>query len=276
VIRDAGYPLHLLSQQGYLAELAGWVNVSEPDFIVCDKYRYDVEELITLKRNGAPLMTYDHFGSHRHLSDYPINAVVSEPGNPYSGLAYMVLPSPPVKTFREISESIFVCFGGFDYLDLTLRVVKLLAEMDVPLPINAVVGKDYANTADLSKYAGRSSSPIRIHQQPADFQDLMADSDIAFVAGGLTFYQALSLGLATAVICQYKHQWDQVNRITGHHAFIALGMGNAFDERCVATTVLDLMANKEVRRDYYQRGRSLVDGKGLMRVVKIIREHLGL
>lgn len=274
MIRNSGYPLHLLSPDTYSLDLVRLVEDSKPDFIICDKYQYDAEELRILKQCGAPLMTYDHFEEHRKFSDFPINAIVEEAGNPYSGPGYTVIPPTPTKFFRITPERIFICFGGFDYLDITLKLVNILLQANIALPVDVVIGSGYFNSAILSQYADSSNGRIRIHRQPPNFQELMAGADIAFVAGGLVFYQVLSLGMAAVVICQYKHQQEQIGNLARHDACIFLGMGSVVDPKTVVTVLNTLITDLKLRNDFYERGRRLVDGQGLNRVVNIIKERL--
>ena len=274
MIRNTGYPLHLLSPDGYSHDLARLVEDCNPDFIICDKYQYDAEELRILKQYGTPLMTYDHFEGHRKFSDYPINAIIEEAGNPYSGPSYSVIPPALAKVFRTTPERIFICFGGFDYLDITLKLVNILLQADIALPVDVAIGSGYCNTTVLSQYADSSGGSIRIHRQSPSFLELMAGADIAFVAGGLVFYQALSLGMAAVVICQYEHQLEQVRNLAHHDACILLGMGNVVDSKSVVTALSTLMTDLKLRHDFYEHGRRLVDGGGLNRVINIIKRHI--
>lgn|GEM_PF-3402072 len=274
MIRNSGYSLHLLSPDDCNNDLARLVEDSKPDLIICDRYRYNEEELRILKRYDVPLLTYDHFEEHRRFSDYQINAIVEEVDNPYSGPRYIVIPPVPMKAFRTTPEKIFICFGGFDYLDITLKLVNILSHADIGLPIDVVIGNGYPNTAVLYQHEYLSGGKIRIHRQPFNFQELMAGADIAFVAGGLVFYQVLSLGIAAVVICQYNHQLEQVRNLDEHRICTLLGMGNTLDHQVVISLLQTLMNDVGIRHDIYERGRTLVDGKGLSRVVNIIRERL--
>ncbi len=274
MIQNSGYPLRLLSPGNSKRDLARLVEECKPDFIVCDEYRYDEEELRVLKQYGAPLMTYDHFEDHRILSDYPINAIAEECDNAYSGTGYVVIPPALTKTFRARPERIFVCFGGFDHLNITLKLVDILVRADIPLPIDVAVGNSYAHAAALEHCASMSGGKIQIYRQPPNFQELMADADIAFVAGGLVFYQALSLGVSAVVICQYDHQVAQIQNLAHHNACVLLGKGETVEVSEVMTTLQRVLCDEELRRSFYERGRRLVDGKGLYRITNIITEHL--
>lgn len=274
MIKEAGYPLHLIAPDRYNNDLARLVQDCKPDFIICDIYQYDENDLRILKQYGAPLMTYDHFDDHRKFSDYPINAFVEETGNPYSGPGFAVIPPTPIRNFRTTPERIFICFGGFDYLDITMKLVAILSQAEIATPVDVAIGSGYSNTAVLSQYADSSYGRIRIHRQSAHFLEVMAGADIAFVAGGLVFFQTLSLGMASIVICQYEHQMEQVGSLGRHNAFFLLGMGNVLDPKAVTTVLSTLMTDLKLRYDFYERGRRLVDGDGLKRVVNIIRGHL--
>jgi len=84
----------------------------------------------------------------------------------------------------------------------------------------------------------------------------------------------LSLGIAAVVICQYNHQLEQVRNLDEHRICTLLGMGNTLDHQVVISLLQTLMNDVGIRHDIYERGRTLVDGKGLSRVVNIIRERL--
>lgn len=275
IIAKEGFPLHLLSSDQYHSDLTELIKRIHPDFIVCDKLKYELEELRRLKEWGTPLMTFDHFDEHRSLSDYPINAVREENTNSYSGLDYLVLPLQSEKAFRSVAENLFVCFGGFDALGITEKLMKSLAEIHLPLTTDVIVGGGYQNLPDLSRICRGSRNEIRLHQEPENFMELLAGADIACVSGGLIFYQVVSLGLASVVICQYEHQLEQVGTLLDRKVCKLLGKGDSLDYREVIGVVCDMIGDSDERHTLYMNGRRLIDGKGLNRVAEIVRRRLG-
>jgi spore coat polysaccharide biosynthesis predicted glycosyltransferase SpsG len=274
-IASKGYPLSLLQPDRYHGALRALIDHTSPDLIVCDLYQYQLEELELLSTTDAPLMTFDQFDPLRRYSNYPINAVSNSGQGLYDGLDYIVIPPPQViRRRREIPENIFVCFGGFDYLNLTLKVTQTLAKICCTQRIQIVVGNDYAPIKDLVAFTNQTQLQITLHQQPNNFEELMGDSDIALVSGGLTLFQSLSLGVPTIVISQYDHQTQTANDFEHYDAYVNLGQGEALDEDRVLTAVTSLVEDSEARRRLSGNAIQLVDGKGLDRVVRIIEKEL--
>jgi spore coat polysaccharide biosynthesis predicted glycosyltransferase SpsG len=271
ITRD-GYPLHRLPA-GDHAGLAKLANCERPDFTVCDLYEYDEAALRALKTTGAPLMTFDHLDASRAYADYAIDAVSPRTDGPFSGPDYIVVPPPTPRAFRDPAETIFVSFGGFDYFDLTPRVMGVIAKLDVRPRVDVVVGGVYDDVEGLKRLA-RQNERITVHRQPEDFAALLNDADIAFVSGGLTMFQALSCGVATAVISQYDHQAATVADFRGAGAYLDLGKGDVVDAAAIAAALTHLIEASDLRRTLGENGRKLVDGRGLERIVRIVEDAL--
>ena len=272
-IKAAGYFLGILSSSNYYGDLLQLLIKTSPAFVVCDLYEYKEQELRILKKTNAPVMTFDHFGPFRSCSDYPINAIVSNPQHPFEGLDYMVLPPPGPAQFKSVPESIVVCFGGFDYAGLTLKILKMLTSMPINQQINVIVSSIY-DQMDLLEDAAGAATNIRLLRQPENFGTLLATADIAITSGGLTFFQALSLGCSVIVLSQYPHQAQTVSDFSTCGAYLDLGLGKDVESSLVRDKLESLINDNRLRLSFYERARNLVDGKGLDRIVKLIEERL--
>jgi spore coat polysaccharide biosynthesis predicted glycosyltransferase SpsG len=274
-ITSHGYPLHRLPGGRYPEALQTLVDDLKPHLIVCDLYEYGDEELRILKGTGAPLMTFDHFDAGRGYSDFPINAVSDQAEHRFAGPDYAVVPPPKVGEFRDIPENIFVCVGGFDAFDLTSRLTRVVAALDIPQQVHVVVSDIYPRVEALKALARQARTRIAVHQQPDDFAQLLADSDIAFLAGGLTLFQALSCGVSVLVINQYDHQVHTVNDFAHYDAYVNLGKAELVDDARIATALTQLIDRPVARRKLRENARRLVDGRGLERIVQLVGRSLG-
>lgn len=220
-------------------------------------------------------MTFDHFPPNDYYSDYTVNGIVSNPVNKYDGLDFIVLPETRCKTFKKHPENIFIFFGGYDYRDLTLRVAQLLKNAVISLKTNMVVSNIYPHEklSELKHLADSSEMNLEIFQEPPNFQELLLESDIALLSGGITFFQALSAGISIIAISQYKHQDDQISPFLSEDAFINLGLAEPLDGMIVIEKIKLLVDHTDIRRKFYDKGRTLVDGKGLRRVISLIDER---
>jgi spore coat polysaccharide biosynthesis predicted glycosyltransferase SpsG len=273
-ITTHGYPLHLLPRGGYHDALRSLIRDVDPDFIACDLYEYDEEELKILEAARAPLMTFDHFGADRRYSDFPINAVSDPAQNPLEGPDYVVVPPPKVTPFREVPQNVFVCFGGYDHLDLTARVAGIMVRLGIGQRVHVVVSDIYPQVDALRTLTRQAHTDITIYQQPGNFEELLSDADIAFVSGGLTLFQALSLGVSVIVISQYEHQARTVSDFERYAAYVNLGQGDCVGEREITGALTRLIDHPGTRHTLRENARKLVDGKGLERIVRIVEGEL--
>ena len=273
-IRRHGHGLTLLPEAGYPDALRQLVTDVRPDIVVCDLFEYADEDLRAAASSGAPLVTFDHVDATRRYSTYPINAVVPRNGGSYEGPEYVVIPPPSIRAFSEVPRRIFVSFGGFDCAGLTLKVATLLARLGLPLHVDVVVSDLYADLARLKALEHASRTRIVVHVQPVNFEELLGESDIALVSGGLTLFQALAAGSAVVVISQYEHQNQTVANFEQSSAFVNLGNAEQADEHAIADALSRLVTDVERRRTLRRQATMLVDGQGLARVVRLIDDAL--
>jgi spore coat polysaccharide biosynthesis predicted glycosyltransferase SpsG len=273
-IKKQGHDLCLLPPDQYHDALRELVSREDPDFVICDLYEYEEEELKILKASGAPLMTFDHVGSHRQCSDYPINAVVPRPRARYEGLDYIVISPPDIRPFRQTPEKLFVCFGGFDYGDLTFKVASALVELDVSQHVSVVVTSLYPHVSRLRELAANTPVRVAVHEQPDNFARLLSECDIACVSGGLTMFQTLSIGVSVVAISQYEHQRQTIEDFKPFGAYVDAGAGDRFDGHRFKEVLAGLVSNAAQRRELGDNARRMVDGRGLERVVRLVADEL--
>ena len=273
-IKKKGYRLHLLPPDRYHDVLRALVLRQKPDFIICDMYEYEEEELRILKSLSAPLMTFDHFDAHRQYSDYTINAVSRRQENRFDGLKYIVIPRPKRRPVRQIPAQIVVCVGGFDYGDLTFKILSALVRSRIAQRVDVIVTDLYFHLDRLKELARQTETTVTLHVQPDNFEELLSDCDVAFVSGGLTMFQALSVGASVVVISQYEHQRRTVEDFGASGAYIDLGTWDRLDESRIEEVVTCLLADAAQRRALGHNATTLVDGKGLQRVVRLVEDEL--
>jgi spore coat polysaccharide biosynthesis predicted glycosyltransferase SpsG len=95
------------------------------------------------------------------------------------------------------------------------------------------------------------------------------DHDAVFCSGGVTLDEAMAVGTPAFVINQVSHQELKTKRAQG--AAMNLGMAESWNESRLPEI---LNASPETLKKMSQAGKSLIDGKGLIRVVDAI-ERLG-
>ena len=111
--------------------------------------------------------------------------------------------------------------------------------------------------------------------QPKDFNNLIAESQVAIVSGGLTLFQCMAAGLASIVMCQYEHQLITMKHFEKYRAFINLGLGNNVLISDLEESLFSLINDAKSRSYLFNNAKDLVDGHGLDRCLRLIRDEVG-
>ncbi|EKR66029.1 hypothetical protein LEP1GSC036_0832 [Leptospira weilii str. 2006001853] len=263
-IRKRGYDLYLI-QDNRVDFLLNEIN---PAFAVIDLYEYSKSILEPFVFKKVPILTFDHFDDSKLLSHFPINPVLIDGRGKYDGLKYTVIPNPLRFTKKKTVQEIFLSFGGYDFGRISKRVLQILSKVVGDFKINLVIGSSFPKD-DILEFI-KKDSRVRLFENPKNFNEILAGSDIAVVAGGLTFFQSLSEGIPCIVICQYKHQKETAQAIGNSEMFKLLGVFDEIEDRDIQSSLEELIKDSRKREQYSLAGVRLVDGLGLNRVINII------
>ena len=269
-VAAAGFPCQTLSVGFRSRDLSHVLMRLRPEIVVWD--RLDTSESLnrTIKASGAVLITLDDAGKGQPLADITINAMIAGGRTPYKGFDYVMLPAPPevIRTDRGNPVSaVTVCFGGYDHAGLSETALKALVPLDRRIGIDLILG---AASAEPSAAAvARHGARLRIHRNPSDFSRLLLRSDLAVLAGGATLIEALSCGVPTVAVAQYRHQLDTIELCVARGAVVGLSAAEALRPAAILKAVRALATSAERRRELSCRAQLLVDGQGLKRVVDL-------
>jgi spore coat polysaccharide biosynthesis predicted glycosyltransferase SpsG len=241
------------------------------DVIFVDMLDTTPEFMKMLKKRCRKLITIEN-SKGGHVADLVITGMLGkiDGGNEY------VIVHPRLnckkKQIRRRCKRIFVSFGGYDHLDLTLKTAdafRYIGRMEV----NFVVGKNYEKTKELADTLRNCDLKFKIHKRPASYHEILRNSDLAITNCGLTMFDAMACGIPTLAIAQYDHQREIVKHYTDAVCF--LGKGDKVRAGDIITTLYTLLVDYEGRKRMSERAQEYVDGKGLKRVVKLITDKRG-
>ncbi|MSR78068.1 MAG: GNAT family N-acetyltransferase [Candidatus Omnitrophica bacterium] len=269
MIRQAAYPCYEIKED----EPAGMVQALQefkPDIVVLDLLKTAPGLMELIKKNGAILIALDEYGNTRDIADFLINPIIPNADALYQGFDYMVFPHTLISK-QPISDSktrVFASFGGYDHEDLSRKVLEKLMPLPDSIHLDVVVGRLYPRIQELRKAFEKKGS-VEIHQNPANYQELISKSKIAIVSGGLTLFEAAAAGIPCIVVPQYEHQQKNGKRIE------ELGAGICLKDSREALVELPQILNHLIQTpDLYRRiekrGRQLFDGLGNKRVSDLI------
>ncbi|MES2284294.1 MAG: UDP-2,4-diacetamido-2,4,6-trideoxy-beta-L-altropyranose hydrolase [Bacteroidota bacterium] len=155
------YNIKLIPTTISLIEEPGWIYdffFSEGTIVVADGYEFDSNYQKQIKNKGFKLIYIDDLSTEYMYADFVINHspnivkedYTSEPYTKFAlGLKYAILRPLFIEEAKNkrsiplIMDTAFVCFGGSDSYNLTLKAVNSLLQIEQFIKINIVVGGAY-------------------------------------------------------------------------------------------------------------------------------------
>ena len=179
-----------------------------------------------------------------------------------------VTPRPSGRSVRRI----LVSFGGGDDRGAVDRTLQDLS-YSLPAGIKLVVvsGKLNPQIGAMDRWRNMNpNAPVEFHIEPSDIVALIADCDLAVIAGGTMTYEAARCGLPMILLSLAPNQerpckgWAQVADARYLGPVGRLRPGNLRRE------VLSLISDQVARRYMSDAGSSLVDGRGDTRILNAL------
>jgi spore coat polysaccharide biosynthesis predicted glycosyltransferase SpsG len=125
------------------------------------------------------------------------------------GSQYIIL-DPRLRRYRKhrfaasIGE-IFVCFGGADPCNVTVRVVREILASAYVGRISVALGPGYQGVDEVRSLAGEAGNVV-LHQGENFLAPLMSSADVAITSGGTLMCEAIALALPVLVLPTVGHE----------------------------------------------------------------------
>ena len=178
----------------------------------------------------------------------------------------------PEKKIKEKIESVMVTFGGDDAKNMTPKILKFLNKEYSNLKKNIIIGRAFQNIDEIKKEKKEEDKSTNLIYYPnaQKIKETMLKSDIAISAGGQTLYELARIGVPTVGICIAENQlgsireWEKIG---------FLGNAGWYNEDNIIARVdrlLKHLKNIKLRETKSKIGKKFVDGKGSIRIIKIL------
>ncbi len=201
----------------------------------------------------------------------------------HSGAEYAVINDSFVnikqrtKEIRKKGRNVLITMGGSDPSMQTERILESLLNLNLNLEV--VIGMAYKKVsrvkpAPASSKQGSQGSRVVIHNNVKNMAELMIKADMAFVAGGITLYEAAFVGLPVIVIAQDKYQALTAGEFHKKGFGVYLGMFNEVSGDLLKNECIGLLDDYNRCKKMSGIGKRLVDGKGVFRVAEIIKDRV--
>jgi len=109
-----------------------------------------------------------------------------------------------------------------------------------------------------------------------EFAQAMATCRFAISGSGVTLYDLLASGVPTIAVAFDRIQLRTADAFHEHGAVLSAGLMERLSQSALARYCIEMLENRTLVQRLTQAGQILVDGKGLSRVVEIVRRQIWL
>jgi spore coat polysaccharide biosynthesis predicted glycosyltransferase SpsG len=177
------------------------------------------------------------------------------------------------RNFDKDNLMIMASFGGADPCNISEYFVEHVVPQLSSHNVSIVLGPAYEKKAELLKKYG-SISQLTFYTDLSSLDDLLLQNDIAFVCGGDTCIEACASGIATFIISSIDYE-KKIGKMLEERKMV-LFVTDIEDIRAHRHNdgYLDILSKDTyLLRNLSANGMSLVDGRGLERTYKILRNR---
>ncbi len=168
----------------------------------------------------------------------------------------------PRRDGRAVAR-ILVAFGQMDPDNATALALDAIELAGFTGAVDVVLGQSAPHLAAIRR---RAKGRTTLHVNAATMPALMATSDLAIGAGGVTAFERCCLGLPAIAIEIAANQRGVIAQLAGKSALASAGAQSAVTKEQLAEMLRTLLADAGARKAMAAAGAALVDGKGSVRI----------
>ncbi len=280
----SGFPAITLDAPLEVAELVA--TGQHWDAMVVDHYQLDARHEAGLRRAAPVILVLDDLADRPHDCDILVDQTVGRKPSDYAALvapdtdlrlgARHALLRPEFARARPAAlaaraqrrpvSRIFVSLGMTDIGGITARTVEAVLAAGLEAEIAIAVGSRAESLPDLRTLAAADPRVV-LHPDCTDVCGLMAASDLAVGAGGMTSWERCCLGLPTIMIALAENQRENAIRLARLGAIQLLPE----DDPGEITGAVKTLAAGQIARVAMSRAASaLADGRGAGRLAEAL------
>ena len=244
-----------------------------------------LELMNEIEDNNKKIIVIDELGNKPIVSDILINPSVKKKWKNYSfpskkpinyfGPKYTLLNkdfSLLHRNKRSPSEVILITMGGADKTCSTAKIMNALKNTDYIKEV--VVGPGFRNRRELEIINKKSKHKFELIDGLKNISNLILEASVIFTAGGDTLYEAACIGTPAIVLWEDIHEKKQADWFTREGSAINLGQGTVVEGKKIEEITIRLQNNVDKWIKMSNSGKRIIDGKGVERIVKIIRSSI--
>lgn len=171
------------------------------------------------------------------------------------GPRYMIT-RPPVKR-RSLTDSVLLTFGGGS----SARFAEEASQQLYRLGLKVIAARGFLGNCRMTDQ---------------EFEEAMSTCRFAICAAGVSLYEMLASGIPTLAVAFDRLQLRTADAFHELGAVLSAGLAGKLSSNTLLHHAIEMLENEQFVQRSIQTGQMLVDGKGLSRVLEIVRRQIWL
>jgi UDP-2,4-diacetamido-2,4,6-trideoxy-beta-L-altropyranose hydrolase len=256
------------------------------DLLIVDHYSLDKAFESACRKWAKGILVIDDLADRAHNCDFLLDSAVGRTEKDYQsfvpercqfflGPAYALLRSEffrfrnhAIRRREKIDEvhRILLLFGAMDNKNLCSKTLTALKRIVRPVSVEVVTSSAAPYLREVEDIAGHCPFPVTIHKDAENIAEIMAESDLAVGAGGMSCLERCSLGLPSIVIITADNQRYGARALEESGAVEVAGWHDDVTPEGLCRGLQTLLDDPEKRLGMSRRAIKICDGRGSLRL----------
>ena len=261
------------------------------DWIVVDHYNLDAKWESMLRDCTKRILVIDDLADRKHDCNILSDSVYGRSADNYRNLVskecklllgtkYALL-RPEFAEWRDSAlkrrrgyrgvERVLISLGGVDKSNLTGRVLKQLNDFKwySKVEFDVIVGVGSRNQNSIATQIMKMPYKVDLNFGVSDMASRIVDADLGIGALGVSTWERFCLGLPSINIVSELNQMKTIRSLK-QEAFSGVIFSHMLD-KTLCPIVDNIVSNTDTYRRYVDSCSSIIDGKGVPRIINEIR-----
>lgn len=166
--------------------------------------------------------------------------------------------------------TIVVSMGGSDINNITFIITKILLSLN-NVNLRIIIGPFYKPIKKLKKLIQNKKNALLIKSSRSIWNEF-EKADLVLSNTGSTLFELAIMRVPTLTIITSVHEQPYAKFFSKKRFSKNLGKWNDINEKIIRNEIIQILNNKQLRKKMSLQGGKIIDGKGLLRVSKIIED----
>jgi len=254
----------------------------QPDLLIRDSGPSYKDEMIKIHELVPSILHFDDFGDGGQLADWVIQTLYPETQELHAE-HYIVGPETfiadaSLESFRHAglkrkslsSSQLVISFGDEDPGNLTFRALRHLKQLQIPLSVMVLLGKNYKHDVSEIQMMALSRPNTKVVQAPDNRAELFSKADMVLCDAGYTPYEVAVIGVPCIVLAQNEFE-SNLGFPTERNGFTHLGLGRKVTQSNLLNAIMEPLLHDARKERAIKKQLQIDVGTSNKEVIEAIR-----